>query len=117
MILMCATFVIYAFIITKQQFNFEIKTTHNESVSVDSVETKILKYSIGTCRLWLYLLTCVTILAVDFNVFPRYLAKTETYGISLMDLGVGFYIVCHSMKVIRNYDTIGAEGTDFYGYI
>jgi glucosaminylphosphatidylinositol acyltransferase len=66
------------------------------------VEEKILKLSVHTCRLWLYVLTCVTILAVDFKLFPRRMAKTERFGVSLMDLGVGFYIVCHSMKIIRN---------------
>lgn len=69
---------------------------------MSQIEKKILKLSISTIRLWLYLLTCVSILAVDFNVFPRRFAKTETYGVSVMDLGVGFYMVCHAIKVIRN---------------
>ncbi len=38
------------------------------------------------------LLTIVSILAVDFNVFPRNLAKTEWFGMSLMDLGTGIFI-------------------------
>ena len=71
-------------------------------IKIDSVEEKVVRLSISTCRLWLYLLTCVTILAVDFKIYPRFNAKTENYGISLMDLGVGFYIVVHSMKLIRN---------------
>lgn len=81
-----------------------IGVVQEEMVSFDSIEEEILRLSIKSCRLWLYMLTAVGILGVDFKIFPRENAKTENFGISAMDLGVGFYIVCHSMKIIRNSD-------------
>jgi glucosaminylphosphatidylinositol acyltransferase len=52
------------------------------------------------------LFTCISILAVDFTVFPREYAKTETFGISLMDVGVGTFIVSSAItsKFARNAD-------------
>jgi phosphatidylinositol glycan class W len=40
----------------------------------------------------LVLMTCLSILFVDFTVFPRYHAKTELSGVSLMDVGIGGFV-------------------------
>lgn len=47
---------------------------------------------LNTFRAAINLLTAICILAVDFKCFPRKLAKTETYGFGLMDIGVGLFV-------------------------
>ncbi|KAL1715795.1 GWT1-domain-containing protein [Schizophyllum commune] len=48
--------------------------------------------ALSTFRAHMLLMTILAILAVDFPVFPRELAKCETFGVSLMDVGVGSFV-------------------------
>uniref|UniRef100_A0A8C3PKF1 Phosphatidylinositol-glycan biosynthesis class W protein n=1 Tax=Calidris pygmaea TaxID=425635 RepID=A0A8C3PKF1_9CHAR len=48
--------------------------------------------AITVFRVYVNLLTSISILAVDFPQYPRRYAKTETYGTGVMDLGVGAFI-------------------------
>lgn len=67
------------------------------------------KTSFLTCgRSIISIFTVLSILAVDFTIFPRRFAKTQTQGYSLMDVGVGLFVMSNALVV--NTNKIRKEG-------
>ncbi|KAI0324103.1 hypothetical protein GY45DRAFT_1439298 [Cubamyces sp. BRFM 1775] len=90
--------------------------THSRASSRDSTALKDGNISgiisipplpaLTTYRSHMLLLTFLCILAVDFPVFPRSLAKCETFGASMMDLGVGAFVfsqgIVSAIPLVKN---------------
>lgn len=63
-------------------------------------------------RAYVLIATAISILAVDFHIYPRRFAKAETYGTGIMDVGVGAFVVSNAI-VAPEARNVGKKSTSF----
>jgi phosphatidylinositol glycan class W len=103
---------------SKQNANKEENGNAKQSIIADGegFRQTCIDLTISSFQTMTYALTTAAILAVDFKIMPRKVAKTENYGISGMDYGVGMFVLCHAFKAVRRRFKTTTPDDSIYGY-
>lgn len=87
----CAMIIISIINILLLGINYDVTSMYNMRPANDK------RPFITNFRAFTNLITAICILAIDFHIFPRKFAKTELFGYSLMDTGVGLFIFANAL--------------------
>ncbi|ELU08066.1 hypothetical protein CAPTEDRAFT_138269 [Capitella teleta] len=78
---------------TLTQSKHSAPTTHDYLCTSSSGKNSFISHF----RAYVNVAAAISILAVDFSIFPRRFCKAETFGTGLMDIGVGAFVVANGM--------------------
>lgn len=94
---MCLLILLIPFTLTIFRELFFRKSTIRLSEALRTKVTLKRRPFVTNFKAIVSLLSVICILAVDFTIFPKRFIKTEAYGYSLMDTGVGFFVVANAL--------------------
>lgn len=80
-----------------QHFSQSSTSAKTDSTKPCSILTEGKSPFISHFRAYVNVAAAISILAVDFTIFPRRFCKAETYGSGLMDIGVGAFVVANGI--------------------
>nr|XP_033334191.1 uncharacterized protein At4g17910-like isoform X1 [Megalopta genalis]XP_033334200.1 uncharacterized protein At4g17910-like isoform X2 [Megalopta genalis] len=84
-----------------------------KSSNSNSRPSQVRKPFITNFRALTNIITAICILAIDFRIFPRKFAKTEVFGYSLMDTGVGLFVLTNALVAPESKDFVPKQRVGF----
>ena len=74
------------------------------NIQETSLSKQVVRLSVSCFRTLVLCIGGVMIMGIDLGSFPTCFAKTNRFGITMMDMGVAYFSICHSLKAFRHVD-------------